>query len=63
MAEVALYEAKNRLSELIERVQAGEVVLITRRGKVVAQLALPSGQDRRTRRAMRWNACAPPGKA
>ncbi len=45
MAEVALYEAKNRLSELIERVQAGEVVLITRRGKVVAQLALPSGQD------------------
>ncbi len=45
MTEVALYEAKNRLSELIERVQRGEVIAITRRGKVVAQLALPSEQD------------------
>jgi antitoxin (DNA-binding transcriptional repressor) of toxin-antitoxin stability system len=26
-------------------VQAGEVVVITRRGKVVAQLALPHGHD------------------
>lgn len=41
MKEVALYEAKNRLSELIDSVQAGEVVMITRRGKVVAQLSLP----------------------
>lgn len=45
MTEVALYEAKNRLSELIERVQRGEVIDITRRGKVVAQLALPTEQD------------------
>lgn len=45
MSEIALFEAKNRLSELIDRVQRGEVVLITRRGKVVAQLGLPSGQD------------------
>lgn len=45
MTEVALYEAKNRLSELIERVQRGEVIAITRRGKVVAQLALPHDQD------------------
>jgi antitoxin (DNA-binding transcriptional repressor) of toxin-antitoxin stability system len=45
MTEVALYEAKNRLSELIERVQRGEVIAITRRGKVVAQLALPTGHD------------------
>ncbi|MBE7426727.1 MAG: type II toxin-antitoxin system prevent-host-death family antitoxin [Ideonella sp.] len=41
MTHVALFEAKNRLSELIERVQAGEVIVITRRGKAVAQLALP----------------------
>ena len=41
MTEIALFEAKNRLSELIDRVQAGEVIAITRRGKVVAQLALP----------------------
>lgn len=45
MTEVALYEAKNRLSELIERVQRGEVIAITRRGKVVAQLALPREQE------------------
>lgn len=45
MVEVALYEAKNRLSELVERVQRGEVIAITRRGKVVAHLALPDVQD------------------
>lgn len=41
MSVVALFDAKNRLSELIARVQAGEVITITRRGKVVAQLAPP----------------------
>lgn len=44
MTEVALFEAKNRLSELIDRVQTGEVITITRRGKVVAQLALPESE-------------------
>lgn len=43
MTEVALCEAKNRLPELIARVLNGEVIAITRRGKVVAQLALPTG--------------------
>lgn len=42
MTDVALYDAKNRLSELIERVQRGEVIVITRRGKPVAQLT-PAG--------------------
>ena len=42
MTAVALFEAKNRLSELIDRVVAGEVIEITRRGKVVAQLAPPA---------------------
>lgn len=41
MYEVALADAKNRLSELVDRVQSGEVITITRRGKVVAQLAPP----------------------
>ncbi|MEO8298222.1 MAG: type II toxin-antitoxin system prevent-host-death family antitoxin [Burkholderiales bacterium] len=41
MTEIALFEAKNRLSELIDRVLAGEVIAITRRGKVVAQLTPP----------------------
>ena len=45
MTHVALYEAKNRLSELIDRVQAGEAIAITRRGKVVARLALPESDD------------------
>jgi antitoxin (DNA-binding transcriptional repressor) of toxin-antitoxin stability system len=33
------------LSELIDRVQQGEVIAITRRGKVVAQLGLPGTHD------------------
>ena len=45
MTEIALFEAKNRLSELIDRVQRGEVIAITRRGKVVAQLGLPDARD------------------
>lgn len=45
MTQVALFEAKNRLSELIDRVQHGEVIAITRRGKVVAQLGLPGAQE------------------
>ncbi|MGE0798777.1 MAG: type II toxin-antitoxin system Phd/YefM family antitoxin [Lautropia sp.] len=45
MAEVALYEAKNRLSELIDRVQSGEIITITRRGKVVAQLSAPGHSE------------------
>jgi prevent-host-death family protein len=42
MIDVAVFEAKNRLSELIHRVEAGEEIAITRRGKVVARLVGPS---------------------
>ena len=45
MTDIALFEAKNRLSELIDRLQAGEVFTITRRGKPVARLALPNDDD------------------
>ncbi len=45
MSAIALFEAKNRLSELIDRVLAGEEFSITRRGKVVARLAQPGAQD------------------
>lgn len=38
MVTVALADAKARLSELIERVEAGETVSITKRGKPVARL-------------------------
>ncbi len=49
MTEVALFDAKNRLSELIDRLQAGEVFTITRRGKPVATLALPGANDAQAR--------------
>ena len=42
MNDVALFEAKNRLSELINRVEGGEEIAITRRGKVVALLVPPA---------------------
>lgn len=38
MDAIKLAEAKARLSELVDRVEAGETVEITRRGKPVARL-------------------------
>ncbi|TWT21081.1 type II toxin-antitoxin system prevent-host-death family antitoxin [Luteimonas marina] len=38
MTSVPLAEAKNRLSELISRAEAGEEISVTRRGKAVAKL-------------------------
>jgi prevent-host-death family protein len=51
MNEVALFEAKNRLSELINRVEQGEEIAITRRGKVVARL-VPATPARAGERAL-----------
>ncbi len=45
MNTVGIYEAKNKLSELLDRVEAGEVIAITRHGKQVALLT-PVNQDR-----------------
>ncbi len=39
MLTVNLAQAKARLSELLDKVEAGEEVVITRRGKAVARLA------------------------
>ncbi|MGH9672241.1 MAG: type II toxin-antitoxin system Phd/YefM family antitoxin [Bryobacteraceae bacterium] len=44
--DVRIAEAKNRLTQLIRSVEAGETVVITRNGKPVAQLA-PPPRDRR----------------
>jgi len=41
MQEVGAFEAKNRLSELLRRAEAGEEIAITNRGKVVARLVPP----------------------
>lgn len=37
-SEVAAHEAKARLSELLDRVERGEEIVITRRGKPVARI-------------------------
>lgn len=36
--EIGLFEAKTRLSELVQEIEAGQVWTITRRGKPVARL-------------------------
>jgi prevent-host-death family protein len=38
MSAIALADAKAHLSELVDRVEAGESIDITRRGKLVARL-------------------------
>ena len=38
MEKVQLHEAKARLSELVDRAQAGEEVVISRHGRAVARL-------------------------
>jgi prevent-host-death family protein len=38
MYEIGAFEAKNKLSALLERVERGEEILITRRGKPIARL-------------------------
>ena len=43
MITVNLAQAKARLSELLDKVEAGEEVLITRRGKAVAHLLTVAG--------------------
>jgi prevent-host-death family protein len=42
MLEVALYEAKNKLSGLLDEVAAGKQITITRHGKAAARL-VPAG--------------------
>lgn len=62
---VGSFEAKTKLAELLDKVEAGETVTITRRGKAVARLVPVStevdGAERARRRAqieeiMRWRA-------
>ena len=43
MSEIGSFEAKNKFSELLTRAEAGEEVVITRRGKPVAKLVPISG--------------------
>ena len=43
MREIGAFEAKSKLGQLLDWVEAGEEVVITRRGKVVAKLVPPGG--------------------
>ena len=48
MIAVGIRDLKNRLSEYVRLVRAGEVVLVTDRGEVVAELRQPYGSGERT---------------
>jgi prevent-host-death family protein len=43
--QVGTFEAKNRLSALLDKVEAGEEVTITRNGKPVAKLVAAQTRD------------------
>lgn len=51
MTEVGTFEAKNKLSELLDRAERGERVVITRRGKPVAELVPVAQADMRRQQA------------
>ncbi|HJS76216.1 MAG TPA: type II toxin-antitoxin system prevent-host-death family antitoxin [Burkholderiales bacterium] len=53
MITVGSFEAKTKLAELLDKVEAGETVTITRRGKAVAKLvpAAIDAEERARRRA------------
>ena len=42
MKEIGAFEAKNKFGQLLDWVEGGEEVVITRRGKVVARLVSPA---------------------
>ena len=44
MDTIGIYEAKNKLSQLLGRVEAGEVIALARHGKQVAMLTPICGQ-------------------
>jgi prevent-host-death family protein len=45
MREIGAFEAKNTLGSLLDRVQRGEEIIITRHGKPVARLVPNSDKD------------------
>jgi prevent-host-death family protein len=46
VATVGAYDAKTRLSELLDRVERGEQIVITRHGRPVARLVPEGSADR-----------------
>jgi prevent-host-death family protein len=50
--DIGIYEAKSRLSQLVERAEAGEEVILTRRGRPVAKIVNVAPAARRSRAAL-----------
>jgi prevent-host-death family protein len=50
MTDIGAFEAKTHLSRLLDRVERGESLTITRHGKPVARLIPVSGSSREERR-------------
>jgi prevent-host-death family protein len=50
MAEIGAFEAKTHLSQLLDQVERGETITITRHGKPVARLVPIVGSSRDERR-------------
>ena len=49
MREIGAFEAKSKLGQLLDWVEAGEEVIITRRGKPVARMTSPDAAYDRER--------------
>ncbi|MCC5849152.1 MAG: type II toxin-antitoxin system Phd/YefM family antitoxin [Verrucomicrobia bacterium] len=47
--EVGTYEAKTHFSKLLEEVQAGTKIIVTRHGKPVAEIQTPSTKKKKAR--------------
>jgi prevent-host-death family protein len=47
MERINLADAKARLSEIVDRVEAGESIEITRRGKIAARLVPPEPSEKK----------------
>jgi prevent-host-death family protein len=63
MKEVGAFEAKTRLGQLLDWVEAGEEVVITRRGKAVARMVPPDKASTASAAAGPRHASAKCGKA
>lgn len=56
MQEISVFDAKNKLSALLDQVERGDEVAITRRGKVVAKLVPVASSSRSKEAAERLRA-------
>ena len=50
--DVGIYEAKSKLSQLVEKAEAGEEVILTRRGRPVAKIVNVAPARKRDRAAL-----------